>query len=135
MSSNKKEITKLDKEKTVCMFIQMLNSVRMYHWKTLSYAQHIATDQLYKDLDSKVDEFIETMLGKKNDRIPNFEVKISLINTDSKEKFKKELFKYRDFLINMNNSLESKKDADLINIKDEILGHVNQFLYLFGFNK
>ena len=32
------------------VFLEMSNTVKLYHWKTLSYSTHNATDELYKDL-------------------------------------------------------------------------------------
>jgi hypothetical protein len=29
----------------VTMFLQMLNTVKLYHWKTSNYAEHKATDE------------------------------------------------------------------------------------------
>ena len=78
----------------------MLNTVKLYHWKTNSYAKHSATDALYKDLNKYIDEFVEVMLGKKGTRIPNFSCNIKLENTSSNDVFKKKVYKYRDFNIN-----------------------------------
>ena len=48
----------------VCTFLEMLNMVKLHHWKTYSYSTHKATDDLYSDLNSNVDAFIEVLLGK-----------------------------------------------------------------------
>ena len=115
------------------IFLEMLNTVKLYHWKTYSYAKHSATDALYKDLNKYIDEFVEVMLGKKGTRIPNFSCNIKLENTSSNDVFKKKVYKYRDFLISMNETFDSKIDSDLLNVRDEILGAINQFLYLLTF--
>ena len=52
-------------QKIVTMFLQMLNTVKLYHWKTTSYSQHKATDELYSNLNENIDSFVEIMLGKK----------------------------------------------------------------------
>ena len=56
---NKKNITMKqyglkDRAKTniVETFMGMLNMVKLYHWKTYSYAKHQATDELYKKLNN-----------------------------------------------------------------------------------
>ncbi len=130
-----KSKTKINKQEIVKVFMQMLNTVKMFHWKTYSYAKHEATDLLYKDLNKYIDEFIETMLGKYNTRIPSFEVSIQLKNHDSSDKLKQEIFKYKKYIINLNDVLDKKTDSDLLNIRDEILACLNQFLYLFSFKK
>ena len=115
------------------IFMSMLNTVKLYHWKTYRYSEHEATDMLYKELNEHLDKFIETLLGKDQSRIPNFDIHIPLINNSSKDVFKKRIYTYRDFLINMNNTLDKKKDSDLLSIRDDILGDINQFLYLLTF--
>ena len=52
------------KSEIVQVFLETLTSIRLYHWKTKSYSQHKATDQLYEELEEKVDEFVEVMQGK-----------------------------------------------------------------------
>lgn len=53
MSAFQKEIT--------VVFLEMLMMVKLYHWKTHSYATHKATDQLYDSLNDNVDKFIEVL--------------------------------------------------------------------------
>jgi dTDP-D-glucose 4,6-dehydratase len=53
----------------VTTFLQMLNTVKLYHWKTFSYAQHKATDELYTNLNANIDAFVEIMLGKTGGRV------------------------------------------------------------------
>ena len=126
-----------DKAKTniVETFMGMLNMVKLYHWKTYSYAKHQATDELYKQLNKDIDEFVEVMLGKDESRIPNFKTKITLENSHSEDNFKKNVYQYRDYLIDMDNILSDKFDVDLKHIRDNILADINQFLYLLTFNK
>ena len=74
----------------------MLNTVKLYHWKTYSYATHEATDKLYKELNEYIDEFIEVYLGKDQSRIPSFSIKVNLVN-NLEETFKKKIYKYRNW--------------------------------------
>ena len=56
------------KKEIITMFLKMLNTVKLYHWRTHSYATHEATDGLYADLNKYVDEFVEVMMGKMDNR-------------------------------------------------------------------
>ena len=73
------------------VFLEMLNTVKLYHWKTYSYSTHNATNELYKDLNKYIDEFIEVLLGKTETRIPSFKCNITIENSSSTETFKKKV--------------------------------------------
>ena len=120
----------------VSMFLQMLNTVKLYHWKTTSFAQHKATDELYSALNDSIDTFVETMLGKTGSRVNLTGTKsIPLLDYTDVSGFKKEVEKYKTFLISMgsDSTLRSNVNTDLLNIRDELLGHLNQFTYLLTF--
>ena len=81
----------------------MLNTVKLYHWKTTSYSQHKATDELYGNLNVNIDSFVEIMLGKKGDRVNlTGQKSLPLLDYTNVTDFKKEVEKYKAFLINMN---------------------------------
>ena len=123
------------KSKFVEVFLGMLNTVKLYHWKTYSYAQHKATDELYGNLNEHIDSFVEVLLGKDGSRISILTNSIPLLEFKQTKDFKSRVYFYRDFLINMSQVLDASRDTDLLNIRDEILGDINQFLYLMTFNK
>jgi hypothetical protein len=123
------------KSKCVDVFLGILNIVKLYHWKTFSYAQHKATDELYSSLNDHMDKFVEIMLGKDDSRLENLSKHLELLNTSSKSEFKNRVYKYRDFLVKLNSMLDKEFDSDLLNVRDELLGDINQFLYLLTFDK
>ena len=123
-------------QRIVIMFLQMLNTIKLYHWKTTSYAQHKATDELYANLNTGVDSFVEIMLGKTGSRVNlTGQKSLPLLDYTNVSDFKKEIEKYKTFLINLNKEedLNITNNSDLLNIRDEILGNLNQFLYLLTF--
>ena len=123
-------------QKIVTMFLQMLNTVKLYHWKTSSYAQHKATDELYTNLNLNIDTFVEIMLGKTGGRVNLTGQKtLPLLDYTNVTDFTKEINKYKYFLNNMNNNsgLNITNNSDLFNVRDEILGNLNQFTYLLTF--
>jgi len=118
----------------VKIFLEILNIIKLYHWKTRSYAKHQATDELYEKLNKHIDKFIEVLIGKDERRIKMLEKKINLIDPENTIDFKHRIYEYRDFLMNIDNCFNKKKDTDLLNIRDEILADINQFLYLMTFD-
>jgi len=132
-----KPTNKISQQKIVMMFLQMLNTVKLYHWKTSSYAQHKATDDLYTNLNLNIDSFVEIMLGKTGGRVNLTSQKsIPLLDYTNVTDFKREVEKYKQFLIEMNKDagLNITNNSDLLNVRDEILGNLNQFTYLLTFN-
>jgi DNA-binding ferritin-like protein len=118
------------------MFLEMLMMVKLFHWKTHSYATHKATDGLYDSLNEHIDNFIEVLLGKTGSRIDLMSKKtISLIDLNSQESLKSKITSFKSYLVGLNNNkaLKTMSNSDLFNIRDEILGDLNKFLYLLTF--
>ncbi len=118
-------------------FLHMLNTVKLYHWKTTSFSTHKATDELYARLNEKIDEFVEVMLGKREMGGRAKLLNVSLIKLSvysSNEAFKKQIETYKKFLLDMNETLGMDLNTDLLAIRDEILAAFNQFLYLLTLN-
>ena len=132
-SSNK--MNQFEKEITI-KFLEMLMMVKLYHWKTTSYATHKATDELYSSLNEHIDKFIEVLLGKAGNRIGLISNKsFSLGDVDSQGKLKQRIMSFKSYLVGLNNNktIGLMGNSDLLNIRDEILGDLNQFLYLLTF--
>ena len=121
--------------KITSTFLCMLNTIKIYHWNTNHYATHKATDQLYGDLNEKVDTFVETMLGKESVSTRHKVLKINSLKMNtykSNKDFKKETESYKSFLIGLTNNklFNTPQNSDLMNMRDDILASLNQFLYL-----
>ena len=121
--------------KITSTFLSILNTIKIYHWNTDDYSTHKATDQLYGDLNTKIDTFVETMLGKENvpsrNKVLNIR-SLSLNTFKSNKDFRKETESYKSFLIGLSNekSFNTPQNSDLMNMRDDILASLNQFLYL-----
>jgi DNA-binding ferritin-like protein len=118
------------------VFLEMLMMVKLFHWKTHSYATHKATDQLYDSLNDNMDKFIEVLLGKTGSRIDLMNNKtISLIDLNSQESLKSKIMSLKNYLVGLDNNkaLSTMSNSDLFNIRDEILADLNKFLYLLTF--
>lgn len=133
--STSSSLAAFQKEITV-VFFEMLLMVKLFHWKTMSYATHKATDDLYSKLNENMDSFIEVLLGKSGSRIDLMSNKtIKLVDLSSSESLKREIAGFKNYLVGLNDNkaLKQMSNTDLFNIRDSILGDLNQFLYLLTF--
>ena len=135
ITPNNSSLSAFQKEVTV-VFLEMLLMVKLFHWKTTSYATHKATDDLYTKLNANIDSFIEILLGKSGFRTDLMSNKsIRLVDLSSAESLKREIEAFKGYLVSLNDNKAMKQmsNTDLYNIRDTLLGDMNQFLYLLTF--
>ena len=120
------------KPDVVQRFIELLNVIKLYHWKTKSFPEHKNTDELYSSLNEHIDHFVEVMIGITSKRPQQNIYHINAYNFSSKEELKKYLTKVKKELVQMNFTF--KGESDLLNIRDEILGDIHKFEYLLSFH-
>ena len=113
-----------------CM-LTIRNQVKLYHWQTGLFSRHKATDDLVVKLDANIDMFVEAFMGKYGR--PKIRGKIELHNFSEKAA-KEFIASCREYLSDVLPRKLSKSDTDLLNIRDTILGDLNQVLYLFTLN-
>ena len=114
------------------VMLTLRNQVKIYHWQTMSFSRHKATDDLVTSLDENIDKFVEVYMGKHGP--PTFSganMKITVHNVVDKKAA--ELLKAGvEWLTDdLPRFLNKTKDTDLLNIRDEILADLNQVLFLF----
>ena len=115
----------------VHFFFTMREQVKLYHWQTGLFARHKATDDVLKALDDLIDKFVEIYMGKYGR--PNITrttntIQIKNMSEKTAVKFVKDCLDYLQGPLTK--SLKGP-DTDLLNIRDEMLGELNQLLYLF----
>ena len=115
----------------VNLMLTLRNQVKIYHWETMKYARHKATDELVDKLDDSIDKFVEVYIGKYGRPKLNARTgTIRLRNFDDTQATTL-LGEAISWMMDRLPSLLSKNDTDLLNIRDEILAELNQTLYLF----
>jgi hypothetical protein len=143
---NANQLAKLQKNKNIATrkanvtqflynIFTFLNQIKLYHWQTRSYSRHIASDKLFSELVEKIDEFVETYMGRYKrmyiNEIPNMDMTLELENMNDEEMntYLREVV--LEYFSQDLRSLIDENDTDLANIKDEIIGKIHQTLYLF----
>jgi hypothetical protein len=128
--NTRKKRQNCSKNDIVKTFLEMLNVIKLYHWKTHSHPEHISTDSLHEKLQAHVDKFVEVYLGKDGSRINKWNKNMKAKQYEKSKDFKRRMYEYRDYVISLKSCFSNEKDSDLSNIIDEILADLNQFLYL-----
>ena len=128
---NKRSVKRINKRSNnyspnavVATMTEMLHVVKLYHWRTHSYSEHKATDKLHEALSEQVDSFVEKLLGSKHTRANLTHMQLHASST--LPAFKQRIEYYKQYLKRMPASL----GTDLLNIRDELLGSLNQCSYL-----
>lgn len=121
--------------KLLLYFFYYQNLIKVFHWQTSKYSQHVASDQLYTSLQTLIDQWVEVYQGKygimtfKDDSKFN----VPLRNMDVND-FKLHLQQFKSFLMNdipeYLGEDDEMKNTDLLNIRDEMLAITNKTLYL-----
>ncbi len=118
----------------VHFFFTMKEQIKIYHWQTMTYARHKATDDVLKELDENIDMFVEVYMGKYGR--PNMTrttntVSIRNMSDKTAGKF------IKDCIAHLGGPFSKSirpTDTDLLNIRDEMLGSLNKLMYLFSLN-
>lgn len=103
---------------------------RIMHWQTKGFARHNAYGGIYDALDDLIDRYVEVAMGKSG-RFVLDETTGALTLTNLKDiKIIDYVQSIKAELMNLSNELDSTKDTDLLNIRDEMLAEVNKLAYL-----
>ena len=110
-------------------FLEILVELKVYHWSTLSYARHKASDQCFVDLQALIDKYMETLLGmvprnKVFRKQPTLRIDLQKATNDAHM-----VSRIRQAI----RGLEKQKlPSDLGNLRDEMLTVLHTCLYLFS---
>ncbi len=48
----------------VNLMMTLRDQIKLYHWQTMNYPRHIATNDLVTKLDANIDQFVEVYIGR-----------------------------------------------------------------------
>jgi DNA-binding ferritin-like protein len=126
MSSNNNNNTSKG-AKILLFFFELQLNIKLYHWTTDSYSNHKATNKLLDNLSDLIDSFIEKYIGAFSRPVLKSGSSVPIQNM-TKTKYVKLLKQAQDYL---RGDLEKviSKNSELLNIRDEMLGEIDQSLY------
>jgi hypothetical protein len=116
-------------DKLLKTFMTMSEQFRVLHWQTESYAQHNAYGKIYESISDLADKFMEEYMGKYGRCY--FDggygtIRVYNINDMDIQKF---VMHHIDIFNELDEKLDDD-DTNLFNIRDEIVGELNQLKYL-----
>ena len=116
------------KEEITLKLVQIQLQFKFLHWQTFGDAKHKAYGKIYDSMGGNIDRLVESMMGKYG-RVqfdPEFSIMFQDISALSVLNFMDGI---TELLVGMTEQLDPKYDSDLLNIRDEILGDINQTKY------
>lgn len=108
--------------------VQLQNQLKVYHWQTKIFSKHKALCEVYDFLAGQIDEIAEIAMGKYG-RVDADGINHSYKNI-SDAALNEDIENCIEHCVNLTSSLDSKKDTDLLNLRDEVLGNLNKLKYL-----
>ena len=111
-------------------FFTMRDQIKLYHWQTVSYARHKATDEVIERLDKNIDRFVEVYIGKYGrPKMRTLTYTLEQLTDKKASAYVHECIKVLQGVLVK--GLTAEKDSDLFTIRDEMLADLNQLVYLF----
>lgn len=117
-------------DSNVNFLIGLQQQMRICHWQTKGIARHEAFGGFYSDLDDLIDDFVEQAMGKYGRFVLNDETNTIQLANLSDINIKGLVHTTREALVQMTEQLDPT-DTNLLNLRDEILGLLNKYAYLF----
>jgi len=112
-------------------FLQLQAQIKLYHWQTKSHARHVASDKLSSSLAETIDKFVEVYIGKYERPMLKGPTCVFRLENKTDSSILDYINTWITYLEKTLPSMLSKNDTDLLNIRDEMLGDLNQTKYLF----
>ena len=116
------------KEELTLKLVQIQLQFKFLHWQTFGDAKHESYGEIYDLLGGNIDKFVEIMMGKygRVEFEPEFSIMFQDLKNLSVQNF---LDGITEFLVGMTDKLDKRYDTDLLNMRDEMLGDINQLKY------
>ena len=125
----------------VSPLLKMLNQIKVYHWQTKSFSEHKALDMAYGALGELIDQFVEVYqgtFGRLKASSGSFLFELENLQTENLPSegesepvgLEGKIDQWITYLKSFNSDPDLSDKTDLLNIRDEMLGTLNQLKYL-----
>ena len=125
----------------VSPLLTILNQIKVYHWQTNSFSEHKALDMAYEQFEESIDEFIEKyqgIFGRVKSASGSFLLELEnlqTVNSPTEEVpetvgLQGKIDQWIAYLKSFSNDSDIGNKTDLLNIRDDMLGTLNQLKYL-----
>jgi hypothetical protein len=121
---------KMNISSNVNFFLGLQNQMKICHWQTKGIARHEAFGNFYDDLTPLIDKYVEQAMGKYGRFVLDEETKTIELSNLSELDIKSLINTSREALVQFTEQLDPS-DTDLLNLRDEFIGLVNKYSYLF----
>jgi hypothetical protein len=125
----------------VSPLLTILNQIKVYHWQTNSFSEHKALDMAYEQFEESIDEFIEKyqgIFGRIKSASGLFLLELENLHTVESPTeevpetvgLPAKIDQWIAYLKSFNNDSDIGDKTDLLNVRDDMLGTLNQLKYL-----
>jgi DNA-binding ferritin-like protein len=125
----------------VSPLLTILNQIKVYHWQTNSFSEHKALDMAYEELEESIDEFIEKyqgIFGRIKSASGSFLLELENLHTVESPTeevpetagLPAKIDQWIAYLKSFSNDSDVGDKTDLLNVRDDMLGTLNQLKYL-----
>lgn len=97
--------------------------LKLYHWQTLSYSRHKASDELYDHLTDFMDQLVEYGTNETRLIIQPQQIHIRNMTDDDAILFLEDLCSVIERISTKDNGIRARRD--------DLIGYIHQAIYLF----
>lgn len=118
----------METREIILTLMEAADQLRVFHWQTKCYAEHVALGSLYDAVSDAADEFAELLIGIDAGKRPS--LKDSIVLSD----YSKDM--PAQYITLFAKELESISGAkDIENLRDDLLAKCHKTLYLLSLNE
>ena len=119
----------METREIILTLMEAADQLRIFHWQTKCYAEHVALGDLYNAVSDASDDFAEALIGAEDGNRPTLKDTIQIIDyvKDGPAHYIKAFAQELESL--------TTQPTDVLNIRDDLLAKCHKTLYLLSLNE